>query len=48
MVTYQLEGHQPLYKDYVAFLIANIGEEFVPLNKFSSKASYKTASGISM
>ena len=48
MVTYQLEGHRVFYKDYVAFLIANIGEEFVPLNKFSSKASYKTASGISM
>lgn len=48
MVTYQTEGHHPMYKDYVAFLIANIGEEFVPLNKFSSKVSYKTALGISM
>lgn len=45
MVTYHYVGHSANYKDYVAFLIANKGNDFTPLTEFSSKVTYKTASG---
>lgn len=45
MVTYHYVGHSANYKDYVAFLIANRSDDFTPLTKFSSKVTYKTASG---
>lgn len=45
MVTYHYVGHSANYKDYVAFLIANRGNDFTPLIEFSSKVTYKTASG---
>ena len=34
-----------IFQDYVAFLIANRGGDFIPLTKFSSKVTYKTDSG---
>lgn len=45
MVTYHYVGHSANYKDYVAFLIANRSDDFNPLTEFSSKVTYKTASG---
>ena len=45
MVIYHYVGHSANFKDYVAFLIANRGGDFIPLTEFSSKVTYKTASG---